>query len=312
MSKKTPKNLPASILQRLKNYSKENDEDFGLTLSRFAIERFIYRLSLSGYANQFVLKGAQLFRIWANTPIRPTRDLDLLRFGSADISELIGIFKNVCDIPIEKPDGIQFLSDTVKAEAIRDQAEYDGIRVKLEYRIGMTGQYIQVDIGFGDAITPSSSEIEFPTILEMPKPRMQSYPRETVIAEKIEAMVSLGITNSRMKDFFDIYILSEKVEFEGLLIQEAIEQTFIRRQTDIPDGLPIALTEDFYNDPVKQAQWLGFLKGYELNRMLEDQDFENVVNAIKEFIKPIFESINSGNKITTKWIPQKGWLYQTE
>ncbi len=308
MSKNNPKNLSVSILQRLKNYSKENDEDFGLTLSRFAIERFIYRLSVSKYANQFVLKGAQLFRIWADTPIRPTRDLDLLRFGSADISELVDIFKHICDMSIEESDGIQFLPDTVKAEAIRDQTEYDGIRVRLEYRIGKTGQYVQVDIGFGDAITPSSREIEYPSILDMSQPRMQSYPCETVIAEKIEAMVSLGITNSRMKDFFDIYILSEKYEFKGNIVQKAIEQTFRRRQTDIPDGLPIALTEDFYKDTIKQAQWLGFLRRHELNEVLEGRDFEEVVNYIKEFIIPIFDNINSRSEIELKWIPQEGWL----
>lgn len=307
MSKNSHKNLAASILQRLKKYSKENQEDFGLILSRYAIERLIYRLSISDYADQFVLKGAQLFRIWADTPIRPTRDLDLLRYGSANISELVEIFESICNVPVNEQDGIQFLSETVRGEVIRDQAEYDGIRVKIEYRIGKTGQYVQIDIGFGDAITPPSNEVQYPSILKMPQSRMQSYPQETVIAEKVEAMVSLGIANSRMKDFFDIYILSEKFGFEGNLIQEAITKTFSRRNTNIPDGTPVALSEDYYKDPVAQAQWFGFLKKYELDRVLTYQDLEEVINCIKKFIIPIFDSINRGDEIQSMWMPQKGW-----
>ena len=152
-------NIQSSILQRLKNYSDEKHEDYGLTLSRFAIERFLYRLSISDYKQQLVLKGAQLFHTWTKTPYRPTRDLDLLRFGSADISELVLIFQSICKVQTDSQDGIEFLADTVRVETIRDQDEYQGVRIKLEYRIGRAGQFMQIDVGFGDIITPSAKDI---------------------------------------------------------------------------------------------------------------------------------------------------------
>ena len=207
MSKERKANIPASILQRLKNYSQGRKEDRGLTISNYAIERFLYRLSLSSYADQFLLKGAQLFRVWTGDYYRPTRDVDLLRFGSPDISELEQIFKEICQVKIEEEDGIIYIAESVKGEVIREENEYDGVRIKLEFRIGRTGEYMQIDIGFGDAVNPPAQEIDFPSILNMSSPRLRAYSYETVIAEKVEAMVSLGYANSRMKDFYDVYQL---------------------------------------------------------------------------------------------------------
>jgi hypothetical protein len=308
MTTKELKNIQSSILQRLKNYSDEKQEDYGLTLSRFAIERFLYRLSLSEYSQQFVLKGAQLFQIWTNTPYRSTRDLDLLKYGSEDISELVRIFQSICNTQTDSQDGIEFLAETVRGETIRNHDEYKGVRMKLEYRIGKTGQLMQIDIGFGDIITPRAKGILFPTILDMPKPTVLSYSRESVIAEKVEAMVRFGIANSRMKDFFDIHKLSEDFDFDGKNLKRAIKSTFTRRGTKVPDEVPLAFTREFTNDELKQAQWKGFLRKNALENKLSESNFEKVIDGIKNFIFPIIQAVKNDNKFESKWEPSKGWI----
>lgn len=229
MTDKEIRDIEASILQRLKNYSESRREDRNLTLCNYAIERFLYRLSLSDYHCQFVLKGAQLFRLWQQRPYRPTRDLDLLRHGSPDLEDLKHIISKICQVAVDVPDGIHFLPETIKAEVVREDNVYDGVRIRVEYRIGRTGQFMQIDIGFGDAIVPTSVDTEYPRILDMPVIHVKSYPPESVIAEKVQAMVTLGIANSRMKDFFDVFTLSHLFEFEGLRLVEAIRATFERR-----------------------------------------------------------------------------------
>ncbi len=290
-------------MQRLKNYSQARKEDRGLTLTNYAIERLLYRLSISEYSEQFVLKGAQLFRIWTDQPYRPTRDLDLLRFGSPDISDLEEIFRDICKIKTYYDDGIIYLPETVKAQTIREENEHDGIRIKLEYRIGRTGQGMQIDIGFGDSVTPPASEIKFPSILEMPCHTLKAYQRETVIAEKVEAMVSLGFPNSRMKDFYDVYMLSEKFKFDGKVLQEAIQKTFERRNTSIPKNRPVALSEEFYGDEVKQVQWNAFIRKSNLEKM----PFKDVIQRINNLVEPIFQSTIKSETFAFTWSSQKGW-----
>ena len=289
MSKEKKTNIPASILQRLKNYSQERKEDRGLTISNYAIERFLYRLSLSPYANQFILKGAQLFRIWTGDDYRPTRDVDLLRFGSSDISQLEQIFRDVCQVEIDGDDGIVYIADSVQGEEIREENEYDGVRIKVEFKIGRTGEFMQIDIGFGDAVNPPAQEINFPSILGMSSPKLRAYSHETVISEKVEAMVSLGYANSRMKDFYDVYQLFRKHEFDTQLITEAIRSTFERRGTEIPNELPLAFTNEFYDDSIKIRQWKAFLSKNALNEM----ELSDVVGVIKKYITPVFKSITS-------------------
>lgn len=304
MSKDKKKNITASILQRLKNYSEIRKEDRGLTLTRYAIERFLYRLSISKYAEQFVLKGAQLFQIWTDTPYRPTRDLDLLRFGSPDITELEKIFKDVCIIETEIEDGIVYLAETVRGKVIREENEYDGVRIIFEFRIGKTGEFMQVDIGFGDVVNPPATVIQFPSILEMPSTNIKAYCRDTVIAEKVETMVNLGYANSRMKDFYDVYKLSNEFDFDGKTLKESIQLTFNKRKTNIPNEPPLAFTKEFYDDSIKQTQWNAFLK----KNSLEPIALTQVVEIIKTFIEPIFIAISKSDDYNSAWSPNKAWM----
>ena len=308
MSKEELKNIHASILHRLKNYSEEKRENFGLTISRYAIERLLYRLSMTKYSNQFVLKGAQLFRIWSDKSYRPTRDLDLLCFGSPDIPELERIFRQVCKEKTDVQDGIEYLAETVCGEVIREDNEYDGVRIKLEFRIGRTGEFMQIDISFGDILNPPAKEIQFPSILKMPSAKLKSYSRESVIAEKVEAMVSLGITNSRMKDFFDVWKLSQDSGYDGKVLKKAIRSTFKRRRTEIPDNIPLAFTAEFANNHLKQAQWKAFLRKINPDKEISERNFETVIKSISEFIFPLFQAIYRLQKFDSKWIPKKGWI----
>jgi predicted nucleotidyltransferase component of viral defense system len=304
MSKSEKPNIAASILQRLKNYSQARKEDRGLTITNYAIERFLYRLSVSPYASQFVLKGAQLFRVWTINTYRPTRDLDLLRFGSPDIPELEQIFQQICNVKTDTQDGITYIADTVKGEAIREDNKYGGIRIKLEFRIGKTGEFMQIDIGFGDAVNPPAQEILFPSILEMPSAYIRAYSYDTVVAEKVEAMVSLGYGNSRMKDFYDIYKLSVEFTFNGRVLKDTIQATFNRRNTDIPDNSPVALTTEFSQDPAKQRQWKAFIS----KNSLETIDFAQAIKRIHQFISPIFLAIRDSQDFNLSWEPKSGWI----
>ena len=294
MTESEKKNITASILQKLKNYSESQKEDRGLTITNYAIERFLYRFSLSRYAPQFVLKGAQLFRLWIDAPYRPTRDLDLLCFGNPDIPELEGIFRQVCNVETKVHDGIIFLAETVRGEVIREENEYDGVRIKLEFRIGRAGEFMQIDIGFGDAVSPPATEIQFPSILQMPPANFKAYARDTVIAEKVEAMVRFGYANSRMKDFYDVYKLSKEFGYDGIRLKDAIQSTFIRRKTDIPDKPPLAFTKEFSQDPLKQTQWNAFIK----RNSLETIDLPQVVEAITACINPVFIAIRNSKDHT--------------
>lgn len=304
MSKSEKPNITASILQRLKNYSQSRKEDRGLTITNYAIERFLYRLSVSPYTSQFVLKGAQLFRVWTINTYRPTRDLDLLRLGNPDIPELEQIFRQICNVKTDTQDGIAYIADTVKGQAIREDNRYGGIRIKLEFRIGKTGEFMQIDIGFGDAVNPPAQEILFPSILEMPSAHLRAYSYDTVVAEKVEAMVTLGYGNSRIKDFYDIYKLSVEITFNGKVLKDTIQSTFSRRDTDIPDGSPVALTVEFSQDPSKQRQWKAFIN----KNSLEAADFPQAIERIHQFISPVFLAIRDSQDFNFSWKPRSGWI----
>jgi hypothetical protein len=258
MTRKNPKDTAASVRQRLLNLSRQSGEEFQRLLTRYAMERLLDRLSRSEHAPRFVLKGALLFTLWTGELHRPTRDLDLLGFGENSAEGLAEVFRSLCALKVAD-DGLVFSADTVAVEPIREDQEYGGQRVKLEARLGGARIDLQVDVGFGDAITPNAEAVEYPTLLGMEPPRLRAYPRETVVAEKLEAVVKLGMANSRMKDFFDLAVLARSFAFSGPVLRDAIAATFRRRGTAIPTELPIALTDSFAKDRMKLTQWKAFV-----------------------------------------------------
>jgi hypothetical protein len=228
VTRRATSNVAASVRQRLLNHAKERHEDFNFVLSRFAAERLLYRLSVSEHAETFVLKGALLFLLWTGHLYRPTRDVDLLGFGDSSIKRLEDIFRDICKAKVAD-DGLIFAADSVQGASIREDQEYDGVRITLLAFLEKARIPLQIDVGFGDAITPEVQAVEFPLLLAsptLPAPRLNAYPRETVIAEKLEAMVTLGVPNSRMKDFSDLLTLARSFDFEGDVLVRAVRSTF--------------------------------------------------------------------------------------
>lgn len=283
MRRRPPINLAASVRQRLLNLSQSNDEPYDLVLTRYALERFLYRLGISKYADKFILKGAMLFITWSESPHRPTRDLDLLGYGDSSDQRLISEFRNICSIDVE-PDGLIFDSESIRVEEIREQEEYDGRRVKFIAYLAEARISLQVDIGFGDVVTPEASEIDYPTLLEFPAPRIKAYPMQSVVSEKLQAMVAFGMVNSRIKDFYDIWMISRQFDFDGKILVWAIKATFYRRATDIPKDMPTALSDEFATDIGKGQQWQAFLT--RIGVVQTTMDFRRVINDLREFALP--------------------------
>lgn len=267
--------LARSVQVRLARHAKDIGVDPNLVLTRYTVERFLYRLSRSPHAEQFVLKGALLLLVWLGETLRPTRDADLLGFGELSDDALLKIFRDICTIEVE-PDAATFLPDSVRVEPIREEDAYGGRRVTLQGRVGAARLTVQVDIGIGDAVTPAPQWLEYPSLLEdLPRPRLRAYPRETVVAEKLHAMVLLGVRNSRMKDYFDVRALLREEEMDAAQLARAIAATFARRRTALPEGIPAALSDGFASDATKQAQWRAFLgknriKGPALEEVVAD------------------------------------------
>lgn len=298
----TGKNRGASIRDRLLNKARAEKLDFNLLLTRYAIERMLYRLSISKQRDQFLLKGALLFDLWFDVPHRPTHDADFLGFGSAEIPHIEAMFQDICQI--EDDDGIQFQPETVKADEIRKEANYAGVRVTLVGLLNGARCPVQLDIGFGDAVVPGPDEVHYPVILgEMPAPHLRVYPRYTVVAEKLEALVSLGMANSRMKDYFDLWIIAKHSDFDGPILSQAVRATFERRHTDIPNDVPIGLTDEFVKDSLKEKQWQAFLR----KNALDQTPLEPVVEDLKLFLLPILESLTAGVSHDHPWLAGTGW-----
>jgi predicted nucleotidyltransferase component of viral defense system len=253
---KTIKNIGASVRARLLNISKQRRQTFQLVLTHYVLERLLYRLSQTKHRDRFILKGAMLLTKWFEDPLRPTRDLDLLGFGDDDPKEMVETFKEICGVSFN--DGVVFDLDSVEIDRIRE-LEYGGLRIKLNATVDVARVRVVVDIGFGDAVEPGLAEMDLPVMLDFPAPHLRAYARETVIAEKFQAMVMLGRANSRMKDFYDIWVLSRTSEFKGDTLARAIAATFARRKTEIPSELPDALTPAFAADDAKVQQWNAFV-----------------------------------------------------
>jgi hypothetical protein len=271
------RNLAASIRARLKQRADAMKQDFNLTLTHYGLERLLYRLSISPHASNYLLKGALLFSLWYDQPHRPTRDADLLGFGPDDIESAVTAFREICQIAAE--DGITFDSASVKGVAIRKEAGYGGVRIDLQAKLDGARIALQVDIGFGDAVTPAPEAISFPVILvDLPAPQLHAYPKYTVAAEKFHAICLLGIANTRMKDYFDLWILITEGTLEPTKLRRAVEATFARRQLAMPSTLPTGLSDTFSRDATKQMQWTAFLKKSQLNAM----DLPQVVARLRD------------------------------
>lgn len=306
MSPERPlKDVGASVRQRLYNRSRERGEDFGWVLSRYAIERILYRLSCSEHANQLILKGAQLFAVWVESPYRASRDLDLLRRGDSSIERLEGIFRSLCSQPVGIPDGIVFAAETVRGEEIREDTEYGGVRVHLLCRLAGARENLQVDIGVGDPVTPAPVRVEYPSLLNLPAPVLLAYPRETVVAEKLEVMIRRGIANSRMKDYFDLYVLSRDFAFDGQPFVDAVRATLAGRETPIPAQVPVALTAAFGSDPAKELQWQGFLRRSRV--AVTPPGLGLVVEALNQFLMPPLAALAAGVPFAESWPPGGPW-----
>ena len=309
MSVDQPRNLSASVRQRLLNIAKRDGEAFDLVLTRYALERLLYRLGQSQYHGQFLLKGAMLFAVWGGESHRPTRDVDLLGFGSSELPQVVQIFQDICQEAVES-DGLEFLPDTVRAMEIREDQEYQGVRVSFEARLGNAVIPIQIDIGYGDAVTPAPEDITYPTVLDFAAPKLRAYPIYTVVAEKFQAMVWLGIANSRMKDFYDIWIIMQKFPFEGHVLSTAIEATFARRKTPLPTEAPLALTLTFANDAGKQTQWKAFLRKNALPA--SGMAFPDIIKALHDFLMPPTLASTKGLAFKTQWPVGGLWQPETE
>lgn len=253
------RNRAASVRSRLKTRADAAGEDFNLVLTRFGLERLLYRLSISPHADHFLLKGALLFAIWHDAPRRPTRDLDLFGLGAGDVENVIAAFREVCAVACA--DGVRFDPAAISGREIREDAGYGGVRLSLHAELDGARLHLQVDVGFGDAVTPGAERIEYPTMLDdLPVPPLRAYPRHTVVAEKLEAIFVLGIANSRMKDYFDLWILLRAGSLDSATLGRAIAATCKRRGTMISVGWPLGLSEGFAADVVKQTQWQAFLR----------------------------------------------------
>lgn len=302
--KRETRGLARSVQTRLVNHARAIESDPNHVLTRYATERFLYRLSKSVYADRFVLKGALLMLAWLGETIRPTRDADLLGFGDMSQQALAEMFREICMVPVD-PDGMGFLADSVTVHFIREADAYGGQRVNLTGMLGGARLRVQIDVGVGDLVTPEPEWLVYPALLDFPPPKLRAYRPETSIAEKFQAMVVLGEQNSRMKDFFDIFSLAVRGEFAGETLTSAIRNTFERRRTAFPDRAPLALTEGFAASSQKRAQWRAFVRKSHLTGVPED--FPEVVRQVSGFLGPIVDAARTDAQFSSIWLPGGPW-----
>lgn len=297
-------NKAKSVLARLHNISKNKQEDYNYLLTRYGIERLLYRLVQTSHADRFVLKGALLFVLWDEDTHRPTKDIDLLGMGPIDEQKLLEIFRDICKAEVPD-DGVHFNPDSIVVEEIRQGEFYHGYRVKIRASLGTAEIRVQVDIGLGDTIYPEPVVKEFPPLLDEPGPDVKIYPRGTMVAEKFDTIIELGMRNSRMKDYFDLYILAKNFDFEGEVLAHAIVTTLLRRGRTLPFDNPIGLTEEFYNNLEKKKQWHAFLSRAAPNCM--NVSLQEVITLLQIFFEKIIQVCLKGNKFEANWIAGGPW-----
>jgi len=303
MKKTVAKDIGVSVRARLLRLARERSEDFQSVLTRYANERLLFRLASSRHAQRFVLKGSSLFTLWTGQPHRATRDLDLLGFGDPGEAHVREVFTEVVSLEVPN-DGVRFDLETMRVGLIREEQEYGGVRVELVARVTNAQVRLQIDVGFGDVIMPEATLVDFPTLLDLPSPRLLAYPRESVVAEKLEAMVQLGMANSRMKDFYDIFVLARDFDFEGDLLCRAIRATFERRRTRLPTSLPVALSVTFAEDPTKKIQWSGFVRKAGVH---DATSLVETVEAVAAFAERPLMAAADGSRLLAAWRAPGPW-----
>ena len=302
--KKSERNTSASVRARLQNLARSTGRDFQELTIRYTVERFLARLAESEYYERFILKGAMLYIPWKLDDKRTTMDLDLLGFGSPDMENLRIVFQRICDTCVED-DGLIFNKDSVTVTQIREESVYDGVRIIVRATLGTMRIRLQVDVGFGDQIVPAPQLAEFPALLAEHGPVIHSYSPETVIAEKFNAMIVLGMANSRMKDYFDIWMLSRNFTFEADVLRKSIRQTFAKRHTTLPQTEPLALSEEFLRNESKQTQWRGFVR--KQKRLDSAPGLGEVIEALRAFLLPLVCEIDTEVLTLDTWSPMQGW-----
>lgn len=284
------RNVPASIRQRLLDLTRATNGNFQDCLDRYAVERLIYRLSLSDASDRFLLKGAMLFTAWFGVPHRPTRDADFLGLGEPDAGRLADTVRAPCNVAAD--DGVLYDAGSIRVVEIREQANYAGLRVTLRANLDNARCNVRLDVGFGDVVTPAPVEIEYPTLLDdLPRPCLRVYPRETVFAEKLEAMQVLGMANTRMKDYFDLLVLAREGAIGEAVLGDAIRATFTRRGTGLPRNLPPGLGDEFAHDPAKRRQWDSFVQ----RNKLHAPPLPDAVRELADFVQGPLERARGGD-----------------
>lgn len=304
MKHRNVKNMTASVRQRLLNVAHAIDLPFDEILHRFAMERFIYRLSQSSHRDRFVLKGALMLAAWDTQITRPTRDIDVLGHMDNDIDAVSAIVREVCTQKVDD-DGIVFDPKSVQGDPIAEEAEYTGVRVRFKGRLGTARIGMQIDVGFGDPVVPAPITQRYPVILEgFVHPLIHGYTRESMIAEKFHTMVLRGMLNSRMRDIFDVWSLARQFEFEGAVLSEAIRETFSRRDLEVP-ARPLVMSEEFVANDVKATQWRAFVMKSRLVDL--HADLATVIEVLKQFLGPVSHALNAGETFDARWEPPGPW-----
>ncbi len=301
--KKDLKNIAASVHQRLYNKAKEQNRQFNELLQYYAMERFLYRLAESKYKNQMLLKGALMFVVWKAPRSRATRDIDLSGRFPNNLDHLVSMMKEIIGVEVES-DGITFDPETLKADHIQKDAEYKGIRILFLGHLGNARIHMQIDFGFGDSIVPPPIDIVYPTILDMPSPKLRGYPPETTIAEKLHAMLERGQANSRLKDYYDIWLLANQFNFDGHILGKAIVATCAKRATPIV-AEPIGLSKTFYEDKIRISQWKTLIRKFGLD--IAPTELKETVGVVKGFLSPILEKLEKKEPVNLTWKAPGPW-----
>jgi hypothetical protein len=291
------------VRQRLLNQSRAKSRPFQELLQYFAMERFLYRLAKSAHADRFILKGALLLTAWRAPASRPTMDIDLAGRTNNQLDHIREVVTAICGVAVT-PDGIEFNRDSIDVSRIKEDSDYEGVRVLFHAILARARIPMQLDIGFGDVITPGPTEVEYPTMLDFPAPKLRAYPKETVVAEKLEAITALGLLNSRLKDYYDLSLLSRMYPFDGERLADAIIATFRHRRTTI-EAEPIGLTKAYCDDPARVIQWRAFVRRSRFGE--EAFGLTRIVDEIRPFLLPVLSNIAADNPFTSRWKPGGPW-----